>query len=591
MKDLRNEYFGFVNKIQENLEANPPSRVNTPSLFSLSRPRSRARSNTNPLPPKPDTRQLSNAFRTIDSKYRVAWECADLLIDLGTGTTSDTMETGSRSAPSSGRHGVSRGRERAITLAGDEGKPNLDEIIPVTPIHSSPPPLLQWRASTGRHDTNQRQLILLREMLSNAESAKDGSKLDLPDSTNLHWRLDEGMESNITLPTEDSNSAHDFSPKKRSSSRLRMVGIRDMLRALKRHHSRHARQEAAQSSTTLNTESSQYSSSLGPGNLPVTNGIPQTMGRRRAKTSSGAEAVPPLPQTNLNHPYLTSNSVTHKSSPRRPSLASLFRIGQRHQQKNTSASSNSDADKDQTGRKEDALASGRSASATSTKEDYEFDESDWDRMDSTSDVDVMMTDRSPVEGQGDTLKRSQRRREALNAITTSMGDGSRGNKPFETSSFTDPGGSSQASSQTHLRSRLSNVDEREVSDGVLSGRRTHVSIDPPATARPSRPQSRGGIADRTSLFASVRSVPPPVSAKISKSASKANGSAASVSAEPSSTDPTSNLKLAMTPENIRPLLENARAVTARLKTCIAEVRVLVENAEIDVIKADSLVKA
>ena len=40
-----------------------------------------------------------------------------------------------------------------------------------------------------------------------------------------------------------------------------------------------------------------------------------------------------------------------------------------------------------------------------------------------------------------------------------------------------------------------------------------------------------------------------------------------------------DLKLAMTPENIKPLLENARIVTTRLKSCISEVKDLVSRIE------------
>ena len=41
--------------------------------------------------------------------------------------------------------------------------------------------------------------------------------------------------------------------------------------------------------------------------------------------------------------------------------------------------------------------------------------------------------------------------------------------------------------------------------------------------------------------------------------------------------PIPDLKLAMTPENIKPLLENARVVTSQLTECIAETKVLLAS--------------
>ncbi|KAJ7822320.1 hypothetical protein B0H14DRAFT_2252938, partial [Mycena olivaceomarginata] len=56
------------------------------------------------------------------------------------------------------------------------------------------------------------------------------------------------------------------------------------------------------------------------------------------------------------------------------------------------------------------------------------------------------------------------------------------------------------------------------------------------------------------------------------SRSRLGGKTGSVrSMPPTPPDP----KLAMTPENIKPLLENAREVHARLSDCIAEIRSLV----------------
>ena len=91
------------------------------------------------------------AFWSINYKYRVSWECAELLIELGSGGGGDGDGDGVISAPPSGattsvsapavqQHVAGaggevtifslKGRERAITLAGDESQ------------HSTVPPLL-----------------------------------------------------------------------------------------------------------------------------------------------------------------------------------------------------------------------------------------------------------------------------------------------------------------------------------------------------------------------------------------------------------------------------------------------------------------
>ncbi|KAL5512307.1 hypothetical protein ACEPAG_3299 [Sanghuangporus baumii] len=50
-------------------------------------------------------------------------------------------------------------------------------------------------------------------------------------------------------------------------------------------------------------------------------------------------------------------------------------------------------------------------------------------------------------------------------------------------------------------------------------------------------------------------------------------------APPPSVLPGPQLKLAMSPENIKPLLENARVVTSRLHDCLAEVKGLLLRME------------
>ena len=166
--------------------SNNPHRVlPPPSFFNLPRPLSRPRSNTNPTANDPPAPQLASAFYTINSKYRISWECAELLIELGSGmagTTATTAPPTSVSAPamrSGGSIDGKKSRERAITLAGDEARSKPPTPTPgssagmntdPSPPLASPPSLL-WRTSTGRHDLSQRQLVLLKEMLNNPDSS------------------------------------------------------------------------------------------------------------------------------------------------------------------------------------------------------------------------------------------------------------------------------------------------------------------------------------------------------------------------------------------------------------------------------------
>jgi serine/arginine repetitive matrix protein 2 len=83
--------------------------------------------------------------------------------------------------------GKKRSRERAITLAGDEAKPtpSTSSIPAALSAPSSSMPTAasnvnnSWRASTGRHDLSQRQLVLLREMLNDANAMADVTPEDM----------------------------------------------------------------------------------------------------------------------------------------------------------------------------------------------------------------------------------------------------------------------------------------------------------------------------------------------------------------------------------------------------------------------------
>lgn len=527
-----------IDTLQSAASSDQARERTTPSptpFFHLHRPTSRARSNTNPTPLPSSSnqerhRQLATALYTIKCKYRISWECAELLIELGGGSTADSPSNAdssiqrSRSSNAHVQRNAScsshKSRERAITLAGDEGKPPV--LNPPT-VDAN----LAWRTSTRRHDLSYRQLVILREMLNNP----DGT-LRIPEDAvvNRSWHWGDAMSSTITLPSESSTSIQgsghrpSVSPKKkRRGSKMGMSGLRDMLKALKKSNAPSPPLPVATPSVDsfIHTREHHY--------FPHSQ-IP-TQQRGRANPSKGPELVGSERSQNL--PPTSSYAepaLTHKSSPHRPSLASIFRIGQKS--KVSLATPDSSLD---------------SASASSSKQSdkYSTEEEDWDRMDSASDLEHAAT---ALEDGFSTVKGRNSRSPYLEAAATPMPSG----RPVTPN--TDPTASRSSilagpkPSPPNRTSRLPNVEENADDDRgskVLRKGRKRPSL---RAQSPSRPRSRRGLTTDSMRSAPQQSVVDPHSI--------------------------SEFKLAMTPENIKPLLENAREVQARLNACIAELQLL-----------------
>ncbi|KAJ6539847.1 hypothetical protein DFH09DRAFT_929926 [Mycena vulgaris] len=561
LKELQDTYQSLVSEVQGILDMHVlhPSQLKekeketsrvSPTFFK------RHRSNTsssNPNVPSPIVqqptqqqayKQLASAFYTINSKYRISWECAELLIELGGGGSAAPPST-STSAPamqsvggSDGlRSGKSKARERAITLQDDAMVPPSPGpltsaasagVIPGPPL-ASPPSNLAWRASTGRNDLSQRQLLLLKEMLGSPvpggpddSFAEDGLPEEVAaavafaastNTVNRDWRWGDAMNSTVTLPSEESGvqGGGSTKEKKRRSSRLRMSGIREMLRSLKKGGT----PPVPVSSTSVSTESS---GDLNAQHLYQHRQVPTAGKRRRAKTSAGPESI------SSHHRPLSpfEPSSLKATSPRRPSLASIFRIG-KSKTPPSSAAADVSLDDAQNGAAMYPTFSGISGGRESASNSTGDEEEDWDRMeDSASDV------------------------EAAAALARRGGATIRGRSPYLPSSFLTPSGGPTTPLRSPTGSRTSIQDP---SGGAparatrLSNVEEHVGSSSKADS-PSRQFSRSRRGGKTG---SVRSMPPVTLP-----------------------DP----KLAMTPENIKPLLENAREVHARLSDCIAEIRSL-----------------
>ena len=765
--------------------------TSSPKFFTQlkSRPKTRARSNTvGSTTHSPDVldsaslddavtasqvayKRFLEAFWSINYKYRVSWECAELLIELGSGSSGGDGDGGgvisappsaattSVSAPAIQQHLASaggegntfnlKGRERAITLAGEHS--TTPPLSPTTHhesqtqcqsqpssaiistgsnsmpggIHSgnpannggpqlASPPSMSWRASTGRHDLSQRQLVLLREMLNNngGASVVDASDNEgglrpsplpphfptpaeedpeLRPSTvspypspysqfvNRDWKWGDARNSTITF-SEDQESEFGAEggrrdrkmdkEKKRRSGKLGMGGIRDLLRSLKKGHMEelqqlgnsnagevqstqqchqhlHGRfsgavalaQPMMQSTTSLSTESSIGSKSVHnqaqvhqQQNRPPISRIPSQI-RGRGRSSTGPESMRsnkvPLPAS-FNPSFFTAP----KPSPRRPSLASIFRIGNNKTRPAVlqtgvdpaSAFSNSAHDLS-TAQCNGGTARTGGEYSNSTGEEEE----DWDRLDSASDLDAAATKalgivdgaydvsatvrgRGRVKTKADEKKRTgvspylqnqsshEHHPPPLPASSSSTGLGNflarhsiipkRSFSASQSSILGSAGSDGQQQHSPNVPSRLSrhsNFEAQQPTDTadneVPVSFRVSSSKSAPTTTQSklsnvtsstpgpsSRPSSSRSTKFPNVKTGSVRSMPPHLVISSLVPTGLHGQQPSSLSSLP---DP--KLGMIMTPENIKPLLENAKEVHVKLHECIVEIRALIDN--------------
>ena len=365
--------------------------------------------------------------------------------------------------------------------------------------------------------------------------------------------------SAVTLPESSASSSLHAIPvpppvprrpnKLRRGSRSGFSGFKEMLKSL-------TRSSAAPSSTSVDKEHLSGSSSADL-RLPV-NGLPPapTKGffRRTAKSSTGAQSAADVERSPPPQPPRPFSSQAARKSPRRPGLAGLFKMG------NSS-------------KKQTVNQSASSAAGTTTEED---DLSDWDRMDSMSDLGHGAGRRSR-EGAGLKKENTETQR-SINQGTI------KGRKPFIPTSAppTMPSYTIPAASRSSLSLRGSPKylpSQLSVSIAEEAGQ------TPPPMKRVSSTQRPGRVPRNRQ--ATNSSLPPmPVKSMLGNTPTaredspelsdvmitpKPAHSAAAVIVQPSPRSLT-DIRLAMTPENIKPLLECSKEVSMRLNDCVGQLR-------------------
>ncbi|CAE6478693.1 unnamed protein product [Rhizoctonia solani] len=489
IRGLQSMYRNLLADLKYAIENNEPL---SPVLFPPAS-RSSATSATLVRVPSRDIGRVTDRLNSIDERYSLWWECADILVELGGGSSGRDNDH-SPSNQEGSKDGSTKSRERAITLAGNQAAPSVEPQVKKD----------QWYKDRG--ELSPRQLQILREMLS----TPNPSLLHVPASTGyLNALHPGGTASAITLPSS-SNSSHVHGPKTdskqkpggkiRRASRAGITGIRDLLKHLNlKKPSSDASKLGADSKSQIN---------LGLGSQSRVN-LPQAA-QSQLNLGSGS-------QTNLPRLYgsRSQGPAPNKVSPRRPSLASIFRLNGRSKSK---------------GR----VVSTPSATPSSNTSAAEDDESDWDRMDSASDLDLRGKIPEDLKG---------KEKEEKDATLRGRKSGSGG--------------------------RVSNVDRPPVPALPAQFAKSAVSLSPHEgqhTIPQVRKASGGKRPPIPIASGSGKSVEPGLrSAPLSPSEGLTMGGPLGAGVEG---------RLALTPENIKPLLEYAREVTARLGACVNELREL-----------------
>lgn len=588
--------------------------------------------------PKEQRDRATASLAELDNHYGIWWECADLLVELGsaappavaaTPVKSPTMASLQR-ATMTQEHSTPRPKERHATLPRHEQPPLSvrDLASPSTSHEPSSDPATssgQRRGSTGQQDLNPRQIQLLKGMLTTPNPNDLSSSVDFqssyvaPTSTlspvisypSSSVRSAVNFETPRVLPsqpvpylTDDEDVLNEKEEKRnRRISLAGRLGVKEILATLKRTKEKVMRQRARQ----------QYVAPEDASRASLDYG---TASRASIDQSRSVSQAPPSPRPGLSRENLNISSPPQTGAPpspykrnRRRSLASIFKFG-------SSSSTAQNEDKLLTySRSRIDLASPTPGEDPNTRHGGGLRVDDGPNTDIDSDWDYMNSP-SDIPGHYRTLQRKVSSSQDL----SHSGYQSRG----RTAPVGVPIGSSRAgstvsrntSTSRHVYTSASASAASLASTSIYGSAASHQSLHEAFGGRgmsdksederrrlkkPVRPPRRPPSASRRSIHTSSQTslpgqviglTPPGIVSPImdraypstastshqSQTASLSNHSTSTHSIShrrrtPSMTD-MSSPRLALTPENIVPLLVYAREVKLKLQECITEVKLL-----------------
>jgi hypothetical protein len=305
------------------------NRAGSPIRYHLPRPPSRSSK-------KADQVVLLN-LKQIEDQYSHSWEIAEVLLKL---SSNEPQDSGDNSFSSS-IHGV------AITTSEEASAPDTPCTPPSAYDRQS-----KWQGSTGRQSMTARELDIIRNIL---RTPSGGELHDLPEQSNGSLAPQYPAASTATLPSDGPDEMDiepPSQPKKRRGSRLR--GLKGFFTF--------GRSEETKRQTSVSPQH--------PGNSSASG-----LSDGHVFEADDADSQPHFLQAQLkeamdirrhpNSPYGTTTAPPTEiptKSPRRPSLASIFRIGN----------------------KGNDVPRNASASAKTKSNGALGHDEDWDRMDMTS---------------------------------------------------------------------------------------------------------------------------------------------------------------------------------------------------------------
>jgi serine/arginine repetitive matrix protein 2 len=581
--------------------------------------------------------RTNTSLAELDNHFAIWWECADLLVELGsaappavaaTPVKSPTMASLQRAAMTNDQS-TPKPKERHATLPRHEPPPRHDQDVPSSfgmshglSSSDSGASLNHRRGSTGQQDLNPRQIQLLKGMLATPNPNDLSSSVDFgsfyagPTSTlspvishpSSSVRSGVNFETPRVLPlrpdlTDDEDAMNDKEEKRsRRISLAGRLGVREILASLKRTKAKVMKQRTRPQSVAPD-EPARTSADYAAGS------------RSSIDQSRSVSQAPPSPRAgylrenlNVGTPAQTGAPPSPYKRNRRRSLASIFKLG------NLSTSQNEDK----------ILSYSRSridlASPTPGEEPgfrhagVRMDDgvntdadSDWDYMNSPSDIPgrykTLQRNLSSSQDLSNSATQNRGRSAPVGVPIGSSRGGSTVSRNTSTSRNVYTSASASAASLTSNsfygsaashQSLHEAFGGRGISDKSEDERRRLKK--PVKSAR--RPPSAGRRKSiRTSSHTSLPSqtigiTPPGITSPIMEQAystalpgsyqsqtntlSHHSTFAHSVSEcrrTPSMTD-ISSPRLAFTPENIVPLLVYAREVKLKLQECITEVKLI-----------------